>query len=64
MTIWDEWGSHYIVGSQSEGSTTIGMNSDTDMFISNDHYLVLLEEKGWRRGKRNLLAFKDEDTSR
>jgi len=54
--------STYIVGSQSEGSTTVGMKSDTDNFISRDDHLVVLEEKGWRRGKWNLLACKDEKT--
>jgi len=54
--------STYIVGSQSEGSTTVGMNSDTDFLMCEDDHLVVLEEKGWRRGKRNLLAFKDEET--
>jgi len=52
----------YIVGSQSEGSTTVGMQSDTDILIILDNHLVVLEEKGWRREKLNLLALKDEDT--
>jgi len=54
--------STYIVGSQSEGSTTVGMKSDTDIFFSHYDYLLVLEKKEWRRGKRNLLAFKDEET--
>jgi len=45
-----------------EGSTTVGMKSDTDMFTSRDNHLVVLEEKGWCKEKWNLLAFKDEDT--
>jgi len=54
--------SQYIVGSQSEGSTTVGMNSDHDYLNSHYDHLVVLEEKGWRRGKLNLLALKDEET--
>jgi len=54
--------SQYIVGSQSEGSTTDGMNSDTDYFYSHCDHLVVLEEKEWRWGKWNLLAFEDEET--
>ena len=54
--------SEYTVGSQIEGSTTIGMKSDIDILQINDAYQVVLELGVWRTGKRNILAFKDETT--
>jgi len=52
----------YIVGSQSEGTTTIGMDSDTDhMFISNE-YLVVFDWAEWEKEKKILLAIRDNTT--
>jgi len=53
---------HYIVGSQVEGSTTIGMHSDTDTVNRIDFIQVVLKLGAWQKGKVNLLAFKDETT--
>jgi len=54
--------SYFIVGSQVEGSTTMGMRSDTDHVYRQDNYQVVLELGAWQKGKFNLLAFKDETT--
>jgi len=54
--------SYFIVGSQVEGSTTIGMLSDTDFTCRYDNYQVVLKLGTWQTGKINLLAFKDETT--
>jgi len=55
-------GSSFIVGSQVEGSTTIGMLSDTDQVHRRDNIQVVLKLGTWQTGKVNLLAFKDETT--
>jgi len=54
--------SDFIVGSQVEGSTTLGMQSDTDFVHSHDFAHVVLKLGAWQTGKGNLLAFKDETT--
>jgi len=54
--------SSFIVGSQVEGSTTIGMRSDTDNVNRQDNYQVVLKLGTCQTGKVNLLAFKDETT--
>jgi len=52
----------YIVGSQSEGTTTVGMDSDTDfMFILND-YLVVFDWAEWDKDKIIMLAIRDNTT--
>jgi len=50
-------GSSFIVGSQVEGSTTIGMLSDTDSVRRLDDIQVVLKLGAWHDGKINLLAF-------
>ena len=52
----------FVVGSQTEGSTTRGMMSDTDSVFSQDGIQVVLKLGAWQTGKVNLLAFKDETT--
>jgi len=52
----------FIVGSQVEGSTTIGMRSDTDHLFLHDNVQVVLKLGAWQAGKNNLLAFQDETT--
>jgi len=53
---------YYVVGSQSEGTTTIGMDSDTDtMHILNDA-LVVFDWAEWDKDKIILLAIKDNTT--
>jgi len=54
--------SFFVVGSQIEGSTTIGMMSDTDTVFSQDGIQVVLKLGAWQTGKVNLLAFKDKTT--
>lgn len=54
--------STFCVGSQVEGSTTIGMTSDTDFVVRHDFVQVVLKLGAWQTGKVNLLAFKDETT--
>jgi len=54
--------SAFCVGSQVEGSTTIGMRSDTDYVFRYDRVQVVLKLGAWQTGKVNLLAFKDETT--
>jgi len=55
-------GSPITVGSQMEGSTTIGMDSDTDHVFSLANYQVVQKLDAWKTGKVNMLAFKDETT--
>jgi len=52
----------YIVGSQSEGTTTIGMDSDTDHMIILNNYLVVFDWAEWEKDKIILLAIKDNTT--
>jgi hypothetical protein len=55
-------GSSYCFGSQSEGTTTIGLESDYDNLSCNDNYIVLQDISKWNRGLVNLLMFQDEYT--
>jgi len=54
--------SSFIVGSRVEGSTTLGMRSDTDFVYRHEIVQVVLKLGAWQKGKVNLLAFKDETT--
>jgi len=49
-------------GSQSEGTTTPGLRSDTDMLISMNDFNIMLHWSDWKRGMMNLLMVKDEST--
>jgi len=49
-------------GSQSEGTTTPGLRSDTDMLISINDINIMLHWSDWKRGKFNFLMVKDEST--
>jgi len=53
---------YYIVGSQSEGTTTIGMDSDTDFMYILNNYLVVFDWAEWEKDKIILLAIKDNTT--
>jgi len=53
---------HYIVGSQSEGTTTIGMDSDMDNMIILNNYLVVFDWAEWDKDKIIMLAIKDNTT--
>jgi len=52
--------SAFFVGSQVEGSTTKGMQSDTDHVFRLDIVHVVLKLGAYHEGKMNLLAFKDD----
>ena len=52
----------FIFGSQSEGTTTLGMKSDTDFLHSVNANLVVMDRKEWREGMINMLAYHDENT--
>jgi len=49
-------------GSQSEGTTTSGLRSDTDTLISVNDVNIMLHWSDWKRGMFNLLMVKDEST--
>ncbi|XP_045194472.2 uncharacterized protein LOC123550101 [Mercenaria mercenaria] len=53
----------YHFGSQSEGSTTIQLNSDTDVLICDNRYNVIQAWSEWQPGMINLLMIQDETTS-
>ncbi|XP_052814316.1 uncharacterized protein LOC128241435 isoform X2 [Mya arenaria] len=50
----------YYFGSQSEGTTTLGMISDVDILHSIHIFPVLLDSSEWHYGKYNLLVKKTE----
>jgi len=52
----------YIVGSQSEGSTTVGMDSDTDHMMILNNYLVVFDWAEWEKDKIIMLAIRDNTT--
>jgi len=49
-------------GSQSEGTTTPGLQSDTDTLVSLNDFNIMLHWSDWKRGMFNLLMVKDEST--
>jgi len=49
-------------GSQSEGTTTPGLQSDTDTLMSVNDFNIMLHWYDWKRGMVNLLMVKDEST--
>jgi len=49
-------------GSQSEGTTTPGLRSDTDTLSSMNDFNIMLHWSDWKRGMINLLMVKDEST--
>ncbi|XP_053402063.1 uncharacterized protein LOC128557791 [Mercenaria mercenaria] len=55
--------SFYNFGSQSEGSTTIGLYSDTDLLFCLCEYNVIQDWGEWQPGRPNLLMIQDETTS-
>ncbi|XP_052817732.1 uncharacterized protein LOC128243812 [Mya arenaria] len=50
----------FYLGSQSEGTTTVGMMSDTDQLECINHWEAILTLEDWTYGKVNLLVLKDE----
>jgi len=49
-------------GSQSEGTTTPGLQSDTDMLYTNNKVNIMYSWADWQYGKLNYLMVRDEDT--
>ncbi|XP_052777135.1 uncharacterized protein LOC128214611 [Mya arenaria] len=52
----------YIFDSQTEGTTTWGMESDIDSFMCNNYMPVILDWSEWRQGRVNLLVVKTEQS--
>jgi len=52
----------YHFGSMSEGTTTLGMNSDTDELSTYNDFNIMYSLKDWKRGKENYLMVKDRAT--
>jgi len=50
----------YIFGSQSEGTTTAALSSDTDTLVVNPSFRVLQDPAEWRRDVTNLLMLTDD----
>ncbi|XP_052245732.1 uncharacterized protein LOC127854713 [Dreissena polymorpha] len=49
-------------GSQSEGTTTPGLNSDIDMLQSYYHTNIMTDWRDWKAGLHNLLMLHDDHT--
>ncbi|XP_053377785.1 uncharacterized protein LOC128547921 [Mercenaria mercenaria] len=52
----------YRMGSQSEGTTTRGLQSDTDILSCLDNVIVIQDWDVWTPGKGNLLMIQNETT--
>ncbi|XP_052789518.1 uncharacterized protein LOC128223994 [Mya arenaria] len=50
----------FVFGSQSEGTTTLGMNSDIDTFAWEKHFNVIKYWSEWEQGEMNLLIIKND----
>ncbi|XP_060562313.1 uncharacterized protein LOC132721942 [Ruditapes philippinarum] len=53
----------YNFGSQSEGTTTNGLKSDTDVMIVNYNFNVTQDWSEWKHNKINLFTIQDEDVT-
>jgi len=53
---------HFHLGSQSEGTTTPGLQSDTDMLYTQNRINIMFSWADWQRGRMNLLMVREEDT--
>jgi len=52
----------FYFGSQSEGTTTPGLQSDTDMLYTDNPVNIMYSWADWQQGKFNLLMVREEDT--
>ncbi|XP_053389932.1 uncharacterized protein LOC128552888 [Mercenaria mercenaria] len=50
---------HFYFGSQTEGTTTLGLNADRDTLICPNMYKIIQDWRQWERGKANLLMLRD-----
>ncbi|XP_060578763.1 uncharacterized protein LOC132735788 [Ruditapes philippinarum] len=53
----------YYLGSQSEGTTTIGLHSDSDILICDYGYNIIQDWSEWEHCKTNYLMIQDENTT-
>ncbi|XP_060562592.1 uncharacterized protein LOC132722167 [Ruditapes philippinarum] len=53
----------YYLGSQSEGTTTIGLHSDIDILICIHDFNIMQDWSEWEHGKFNFLMIQDENTT-
>ncbi|XP_060591365.1 uncharacterized protein LOC132746277 [Ruditapes philippinarum] len=53
----------YILGSQSEGTTTIGLHSDVDELFCLNAANIIQDWSEWEHGKLNYLMIQDENTT-
>ncbi|XP_060558750.1 uncharacterized protein LOC132719030 [Ruditapes philippinarum] len=53
----------YMFGSLSEGTTTLGLLSDTDILLCNHMINLMQEYSEWKQGYLNLLMIKDVNSS-
>ncbi|XP_052790128.1 uncharacterized protein LOC128224351 [Mya arenaria] len=51
---------YFVFGSQSEGTTTLGMESDTDVLICFNGFSVIKDWADWEPGKKCLLLIKND----
>jgi len=49
-------------GSQTEGTTTPGLQSDTDTLFTRNAFNIMYSWDDWQQGKFNLLMVREEDT--
>ncbi|XP_060603813.1 uncharacterized protein LOC132756699 [Ruditapes philippinarum] len=56
-------GTEYLLGSQSEGTTTIGLHSDIDMLCCLHNYNIIQDYSEWEPDKRNYLMIQDVNTT-
>ncbi|XP_053389516.1 uncharacterized protein LOC128552494 [Mercenaria mercenaria] len=59
----DVSGSYYTLGSQSEGSTTLGLDSDSDQLYSLNFINLIQDWADWEPGMMNKLMIQDETVS-
>jgi hypothetical protein len=53
----------YHLGSKIEGTTTLGLNSDTDELLQMNDYNVIQNWSEWEHGKTNYFMIIDENTT-
>ncbi|XP_052776029.1 uncharacterized protein LOC128213948 [Mya arenaria] len=56
-------GTRFIFGSQSEGTTTPGLNSDIDTLFCLNDFNIMSSWSEWEAGRRNMLMVKEETCS-
>jgi len=53
---------NFHFGSQSEGTTTPGLQSDTDLLYTHNGFNIMYSWADWQRGKENMLMVREEGT--